>query len=56
MVSRICSRDFLDVGQGFEDKSLVQSTDEGSQRVKGQEKEKRLDWYVNVQEYRGDLA
>ena len=48
MVSRICPRDFLGIDQGFEDESPVQSTDEGSRRVKGQEKEKRLDWYVNV--------
>ena len=54
--SKICPRDFLGIGQGFKDKSPVQNTGEGSQRVKRQEKEKRLDWYGNVQEYRGDLA
>ena len=50
------ARDFLDIDQGFKDKSPVQSTSEGSQRVKGQGKRKRLDWYINIQEYRGDLA
>ena len=39
------SRDFLGIGSRLEDKSPVQSTSEGSQRVRGQEKEKRLDWY-----------
>ena len=33
------------VGQDLEDNSLVQSTGKGSQRVKGQEKRKKLDWY-----------
>ena len=32
--SKIHSRDFPSVGQGFKDKSLVQSTSEGSQSVK----------------------
>ena len=31
---KICPRDFLDTGQGFKDKSLVQSTGKGSQRVR----------------------
>ena len=44
------------MSQGFKDKSPVQSTGEGSQRVRDGRKERALDWYGKVQEYRGDLA
>ena len=54
--SQICPRDFPSIGQGFKDKSPVQSTGKGSQRVKGKRRKRALDWYGNVQEYRGDLA
>ena len=53
--SRIRPRDFLGV-KVSEDKSLVQSTGEGFQRVKDERKKRALDWYGNVQVYRGDLA
>ena len=40
------SRDFLVIGLSqFKDKSPVQSTGEGSQGVRDERKEKRLDWY-----------
>ena len=38
------------------DESPVLSTSKGLQRVKDEGRKEILDWYGNVQEYRGDLA
>ena len=53
---KICPGDLLGVGQGFRDKSPVQSTSKGLQRVRDERRKRVLDWYGNVQEYRGDLV
>ena len=54
---KIRPKDFLDVGQVFQGQATGSEHQQRLSRDQGTEEEKRvLDWYDNVQVYRGDLT